>query len=212
MSAWRPFCETAHAAALAVWLAALVAGGVTASVAFPTMRELDPHLPPFAAYDGEHWPIAAGQIAERVFFITDVAQFAAAMMAILTVAPLLALGWIPRTRPATVVRIIALFLAVGALAGRLIIVAPSMNASVRAYWSAAVAGENEQAAAHRAAFNELHPIATNLMLLGFVCVAACLLASVWSAATHGDARAQLPPATRPGHTELEEPLLARKNR
>ena len=42
---------------------------VVAAVVFPKMRELDPTLPGYPAYDGAHWSLAAGIVAERVFDI-----------------------------------------------------------------------------------------------------------------------------------------------
>ena len=63
--------EAIHICALSVWVATLVVGAVCAILGFRTMRLAEPALPGFASYDGEHWRLLAGMMADRVFFVTN---------------------------------------------------------------------------------------------------------------------------------------------
>jgi hypothetical protein len=207
MRPWRAFTEMVHLVALGLWLGSLVMAAATAAVVFPTVKSLDPRLPGFAAYTGDHWLLAAGHVGERVFTISYLIAFPCSLAAIITLAALVLLFRLPRTRPAVVLRIVALVIAVAAFAAQLLVVSQSMNASLRAYWAAAQAGQNDVAARHQAAFQELHPMASTLMAITGIGVLVALGAGAWSAgAGEGDGgRAQSGPV-------LEEPALVREGR
>lgn len=207
MSSWRAFTETVHQVALGLWLGSLVMAAATAAIVFPTMKALDPRLPAFSAYTGEHWLLTAGQIGERVFTISYLIAFPCSLAAIVTLAVLVLIFRLPRTRPAVILRIIALAIAVAAFAAQLLIVSQSMNASLRAYWAAALAGENEVAARHQAAFRDLHPTASTLMGVTGVSLLVAFAAGAWSAGATASPRSN--DSTRP---QLEEPLLAKAQR
>ena len=64
----RPFASRLVLAAIALWLGVLLVSGLTAAVAFPTMKPLAPQLPDYAAVS-DHWKITAGAIANRVFTV-----------------------------------------------------------------------------------------------------------------------------------------------
>lgn len=134
----------------------------TAAVAFPTMRDLEPRLEPFASYGGDHWPIAAGKIANRVFMIADAAQLVLAMLA---AAGLAYLAFRDRLggRLLGISRLLLLATALGLFGYQLFFLRPEMDVELRSYWDAARAGQTELAEASRAAFNDRHPTASNLM-------------------------------------------------
>lgn len=142
-----------HGAALGLWLGALGMTGVIAGIAFPEMRALEPALPGFAAYAGEHWPIAAGRVMNRAFGALLLVQVAACS----TAAAALGVAWAcgsARGRRWAVHGVV-----LSALVGLLVWQAATqraMGAELRAYWAAAEAGENERAAELRAGFDAMH--------------------------------------------------------
>ena len=170
--------EGAHAAALGVWLAVLVAAGLAAAVAFPVMKELQPRLPDYAAYEGEHWVIAAGHVGRRVFSIADRVQLVAAAAAVLSLAVL------TRLRSSSGLWLAVRWLAVGTAAGLAIynglVLAPNMDDDLVAYWSAARAGDQVKADAFRAVFSAQHPHATRVLVIGVSGVLIALVAAAVS--------------------------------
>lgn len=200
MRPWRAFTEMVHLVSLGLWLGSLVMAGATAAVLFPTIKALDPRVPAFASYTGEHWLLAAGHVGERVFTVSYLIAFPCSLAAIITLAALVLVFRLPRTRPAVILRIVALAIAVAAFAAELLVVSQSMNAALRAYWAAARAGQNEAAAEHQAAFQDLHPMASTLMSITAVSLLVALGAGAWTAGATGEGSA----GTR---KELEDPAL-----
>lgn len=153
----RATLEAVHALAAGVWLAGATLGGVTASVAFPAMRTLDPVLGAYPAYDPDgHADLAAGVVANRVFLVGDVAMFAAAVLAVLATGVLIALGGLPLRRWSSGVRLLALGGALLALAYQVLVLGPRMGGQHAAYLDAAAAGDNDAAAALLDAFMSNH--------------------------------------------------------
>ncbi len=198
----RPLLESVHIFTLAIWGGSLAFTAVTAAVAFPTMRKLDPRLPEFAAYEGEHWRIAAGHIANRLFLINDMVQLAGVLVTLLTFGLLL----LTTKRAAAgvlwpyVLRAVLLSAASILVAYQLFILAPRMQTNLQAFWDAARAGDAARAEALRSAFEVDHPTASNVLVATGVCVLLSLLTAAWSAAAS--------PTTPAG--ELESPALLRK--
>lgn len=188
MSPWRTFCQTVHLVALGLWLGTLVMVGGAAAVLFPTMKSLDVRLPAFAAYDGEHWRLAAGRIGQQMFLVADLVQFPCALLTAGTFLCMMVWFGIGKRRGSTVVRALALGVAVAAAAGEILVLAPSMNGSLKAYWGAAQAGDNAAAAVHQRAFNDLHPIATNLLAVDAIAVFVALVMGARAASGTGQAR------------------------
>lgn len=170
--------------------------GAAAAVVFPTLKELDPSLPEYTAYTGEHWRIAAGQVASRVFRFSDGVQLGCAAIAVLS----LAAGLVPRSpsdrRFSLKARVAFLIGAIAVLTCQRFFLAPRMNADMLAYWGAARAGDNERAAEFRAAFDAAHPLATRLLVAQALCVLGALVTGAWSAAAR-----ERPPAGPPLPTE-----------
>ena len=193
-----------HQVALGLWLGSLVMAGAGAAIIFPTMKVLDPRLPAFGSYTGDHWLLTAGQIAERVFTISYLIAFPCSLAAVTSLAVLVVVFGLPRVRPAVILRIIALAVAVAAFAAQLLIVSRSMNSALQAYWAAAGAGQNEAAAAHQAAFQDLHPMASTLMCVTAVSLLVALAAGAWSAGATSRGMNIGPASAGP---RLEEPSL-----
>lgn len=183
LSGVRAALEAAHAAALGVWVGALVMTGAAAAVAFPTMRAMSPSLPEFASYPEDHWMIAAGRVMARVFFISDMAQLICASLAALSLAALWASGSISRRRAAQVIRAALLAALLLSLAQYLLFPARQMAQDLHSFWTAAAAGDIEQADEHRAAFDSMHGAASMRLALHSVGALATLLVGAWAAAT-----------------------------
>jgi len=203
--------EAIHVLALALWLGFLVASGAVAAVIFPLMRELDPTLSGFTGYTGEHWRIAAGQIAARIFFISDVVQFAAIFF---TVTSLVLSCWVfglPLRRVSTMVRACALGGAALLAGYQLMVLGPTMNATSRDYWEAARAGDLENATRHRERFASMHPEATTALAGTALFVTVTLIAGVCSLAAGTDTgRGGLSGSSRArGEEALQPPALLR---
>jgi hypothetical protein len=148
-------------ASLAFWLGAIVMTGVAAAVIFPTMHKLNPSLPEFALYPGEHWLIAAGKVAFRILAASDIVKVVCAVLVVVTLA---AETW-PRSRRGAMMatRWAGLFVLLGLLDYNLATLQPRMTRNLEAYWTSALAGNSEQASKYRAAFDEDHPAATRTM-------------------------------------------------
>lgn len=158
----RAFADGLALVALGLWLGVVVMSGLVAAISFPIMKSVSPSLAEFSAYPGEHWPIAAGHIARRVFDIGAVLQGGCAAISCLMLAVSV---WADsrRPRPIQAVRTIALLLAVGTLAYWRLSLSPTMDHDLDAFWAAAKAGNTELADTHKAAFNTAHPIAARAL-------------------------------------------------
>ncbi len=173
--------ETLHLTAVGVWCGALFGAGVAAAVAFPTMRNLDPTLAAYPEYTGEHWMLAAGRVAARVFVITDIAQFVCAFLAV--VGFMLATFAGDRTRSwLRFFRAAALGAAFLLVSYHLLIQGPRMDRDLRAYWDAAASGDNDAAVIRQEAFSRQHPGASRIMTATFIATLATLGLGAWSLA------------------------------
>ena len=206
MSRARAICEAVHLWALGLWLGALVLAAAAAAIVFPALKELDPSLTAFSKYQGPHWVLAGGRIGARVFTVLDVVQVACVLMAGLTLAIAVSRLGLSVQRISTFVRVALVLGLVAILAYRLALLEPSMQKSLRAYWSAAAEGDNTAAARHRAEFDAGHPLETRLLGATAALVVAAGLGAFWSMARSGAA------STASSATELEEPALARGRR
>lgn len=147
------FAIALHGAALGVWLGALGMTGVVAGIAFPAMRELDPALPAYSAYEGEHWSIAAGKVMNGAFGALLMVQTVAAVVVIGT----LAMAWAGRVvRGKRGIAHVVVCAALMALLGWQAATQRTLNARLETYWAAAEAGENARAAEMKASFDALH--------------------------------------------------------
>lgn len=181
MTSWRALAETVHIAALGLWFGVLTAAAGAAAVLFPTIKGLDARLPGYEASPAENFRILGGMVAQQVFLMADVVMFGCCLAAIATLGVLLGVYRIPAGRPATIVRVASLALALAAFASLLFIVTPSLNSASRLHWAALKAGDAAAIARHRAAVDQLHPIARNLMAGMALTVLTAFVAAVRSA-------------------------------
>ena len=155
-----------HILALTIWLASLLAAGLSAALIFMQMKKLQPSLPEYSAYTGEHWKIAGGMVANKIFLIVDFVQLGCAIVTILTLGlTLLAANRaVPKYRPPLAgVRILFLSIACGLLCYQLFILSPRMAIHLNDFWVAAKDGKMAIADAAQAAFDADHPTASNVL-------------------------------------------------
>jgi len=221
MTTPRAFAATVHLLALSLWAGVLLSTGAAAAILFPTMKQLDPSLPAYANYTGQHWLLAAGHAAEKLFLIADIVQFICALLAIISFIALFITAASAKHTPAhtnisrlgLLARGTALGVALACLAGNLVIVAPAMNRALRAYREAAQQGLTDQALAHQAAFSELHPVASNLLIATTIATITALIMGIWWLAKSANNQQPIatnhPPTSSPQRPKLEEPTLAK---
>jgi hypothetical protein len=159
MDCIRPLALRLLPAVLGVWLGVMVMSGITAAVAFPTLRSLEPHLHAFEKHPGDHWPIAAGHVARRVFDIGAVIQWACGVLAVLCTGVLM--------RGAQRLRGVAIcvILSLAALAWWRLMLDARMSRNLETYWDLARRGQQDAAEAARLAFDADHPLATRTLVV-----------------------------------------------
>ncbi len=171
--------ETLHLTALGVWAGALFGAGLTAAVTFPTMRDLEPTLGAYPGYTGDHWMLAAGQIASRVFLGTDIVQFVCAFLTIVGFAIAVIAG--PKRRSwLQFFRAAGTGLAFLLVSYHLLLLMPPMQNDLRAYWDAAKAGDTPTAEVHRQAFSDRHGDASRSIGSTAVVTLVTLGLGLWS--------------------------------
>ncbi len=178
MSTPHRIAAVVHVLSLSIWAALILAAGLAAAVAFPTMKPLNPTLPDFAAYPHDHWLIAAGHIANRIFHFTDTASIALAAIAMLSALVLIRQP-APRVR---VLWLVTLAAAAITLVYSLAILRPRMDRNLDEFWTTARAGQVETADAARARFDADHPTASRLISAQLAFVLLALGTISWSLA------------------------------
>jgi len=160
---------------LLAWSGAILAAGISAAMAFPTMESIGARMPgTWAMETSEQWRVVAGQLMDRIFLLTDWIQAVAGAVVVLALVLERSIGgrrprgWSGR------LRLLAIALGMAILAGRLAALAPEMRADLHAYWEAAEAGQWISAEDYRARFQALHPLASRLLTANL----ACLLVAV----------------------------------
>lgn len=174
--------ETVHLASLGIWAGVLGGAGIAAAVTFPTIRDLDPSLPAYTEYGGDHWMLAAGMVAGKVFVISDVVQFVCTFGAIIGFAlAVVCGGYLKTDRRSWLLFFRALFLGLAfiSVAYHLLILMPSMQHDLRQYWDAALAGDTDTAEAFRQAFSDRHPDASRSLGLTALAALVTLILGVW---------------------------------
>lgn len=144
--------------ALTFWIGAIMTVAIAAMNTFGTLPGLGVSLDGYPDFPVEHHGrLAAGIIMERNFFMADVIQMFAIPIVLVTLLAQLLFCKMPLKRPANSIRFISLSTAAVVFGIYAFTIAPDMNRELRAYWTAAEAGQVEQAELHRAAFEVDHP-------------------------------------------------------
>ncbi|MEO1585061.1 MAG: hypothetical protein AAFR96_10900 [Planctomycetota bacterium] len=205
----RRCLEIVHAAAAALWFGVAVATAAAAAIIFPTVRDLDPTLATYPDYTGEHWRLAAGHIAAKLFAFGDVVGFICLMLAgfSLTIIAATRHAWASAPK-VTFARLASLGTAVLAAGYNLFILGPRMNGNLQDYWAAAAAGNNAEALTAQQAFMADHAPASNT-LAAIAIAALALVVTSALALTASPAKATKPAPAKPT-SPLETPELATK--
>lgn len=154
---------------------------------FPRMKELQPRLEAFAAYPEDHWKIAAGQVATRLFVACDAVQMVCAGVCFCTLGLVLS-GMKKegiRAGGAMLLRALALTVAMGLVCYQLFVLGPRMQANVQSFWTFAKAGEVTRAGEFEKAFNADHPTSTNVLGGTAAAVLMLIVSGAWSQAAGG---------------------------
>lgn len=171
--------QTVSVVALGVWTGALAMAGLCAGLTFATSKDMQPTLPSFANFPDEHWRIAGGQIAQRIFVASDIVQLACAAIAVAALGAISLWGRSWFTPRRMVVRVITLALPMCVLSYQLLVLAPRMDTNLRNYWASAQAGEVDKARAFRAAFEEDHPTASKVLSATCALALVAFIAAAW---------------------------------
>jgi hypothetical protein len=169
MTGYFRIVNTFYWLALIVWISALISAGVAAMNVFGTLDAMPLELQRYAAYPVDDHPrLAAGHIMEGVFFLVDVLQFIAVPITLLALIAQVVVFHVPMRRVSNVVRSAAIVIAAALFACHATMLAPKMNRELRSYWAAAEAGQVDEAADHRRAFNAYHPAADAILRLNLL--------------------------------------------
>jgi hypothetical protein len=156
----RRWAGPLHLFILALWLGLILAIGASAAVIFPAIKSLDPSIPDYAAYTGEHWLLLAGVPASRLFAGLDGLSVAALFLAVLT-------AFLMQRESEKMWVLVARWALLALLAAAVIyqtsVFHPKMFGELTKYWDAAKLGDNTLANTHRDAFRALHPDSTTLL-------------------------------------------------
>ena len=194
---------------LCVWLGAVVCSGTFAATVFPTMKAIDPRLPAFEKYEGPHYLIAGGKLAQKIFLLADIAQFACGWSRLRRCCACSSCS--ARTRSAAGrATSSAPFRSRSrspALPGEIIVVGPALNGALRLYWAAAEAGDNVLAAKHKAGVDDLHPIASWLLSGAAISLLIAFVAGLWTITRPWEKVGDAGPSASP----YPEPTLLRKS-
>lgn len=185
MRSMAPFCHAIYWLALTIWVGVLISAGVAATSTFTVLPdpELGVHLEKFSQFEaphGTHGRIAAGHVMEPIFTFVDLAQVVASAVVLVTVLMQLTIFRQHARRSAALWNIARVLCIGGALTlftYRVLAVSPDMNRDLRAYWSAAQAGDVETADRHYAAFTANHPRASRLLNSTLLLLLASVAAS-----------------------------------
>lgn len=184
----RPAMESIHLLALGVWAGLLLMVGATAAVTFPKLAALDVRIPGFEGYDAEHHRIAAGQVMNLAFTVSDWLGLACLLVATGCFGVVLRLRRKQRgvVGPALVLRIVALVAVAILSLFSTFAFRPSLNASFENLWAAAEAGENERAIEIRDKLAPRHAKASFLLTTQLALVLIAGLAGGFDAASQAE--------------------------
>jgi hypothetical protein len=172
-----------HIVAMGLWVGSLGMTGAVAAIIFPAMKSLEPTLGAYALYSEQHWRLAAGHVASRVFFVSDIVQLFCAPLAGIALVLLVLRKRVPWPSRLIAARLVVLTLLMALLSYRFFVLAPRMDRALSDYRAAASEGEMDSASAHLLAFNTDHPIASRVLTATFVISLTGLGLGAWSASS-----------------------------
>lgn len=181
----RGLCEAVHGVAIGVWGGVLLMVGVTAAVTFPMMADLDVQVPRYSGFEGEHHRLAAGQVMNKAFAISDWLGLGCLLIA----AGCLSAMWganrsgFRRMRVGLVLRLASIGVLAVLTLFQTLAFRPHLNNAFDELWIAAEAGENERAEQIRQSLAPRHAKASFLLTTQFALVLVVGLAAGYDAAT-----------------------------
>lgn len=203
--------EAVQVAAWATWSGALLVTGLTAYFVFTLLKGLDPALPEFSAYEGEHWRLLGGYVAERLFIGADVVGF----LAICIGGGAFALAsWKGHPHPRSwtaAIRALLVMAMVAIMTYRFAVLDPAMQIDLAAYRQAAALGDTANALAMQTEYDAHHKTASNVMVASLLVSLSALgftLATTRRVMT-GAAVDRTPAKPAKPASQLQEPQLAR---
>lgn len=198
--------EAVQVAAWATWAGALLVTGTTAYFVFTLLKRLDPVLPGYSAYEGEHWRLLGGYVAERLFIGADIVGF----LAVCIGGGAFALAcWKGHPHPRTwtaAVRALLIMAMVGIMTYRFAVLDPAMQQDLSAYRQAAALGDTGNALAFQSAYDIRHKTASNVMVASLLITLGAL---GYTMATTGRVMTGKAADTTPPTPRLQEPALVR---
>ncbi len=175
MTTYSRLINIIHWLAIIIWTSAIVSAAVSAMNVFPAMDDMPLALDQYPAYPvTEHPHLAAGRIMEGIFFTTDLLQFAAVPLVVLTLAAQIFFFHSSLKRITNIIRTACIVIAAGLFAYHAFALAPNMNRELRSYWSAAEAGDLVAAQSHRDAFNTYHHKADPILRINLLLLTATI--------------------------------------
>jgi hypothetical protein len=172
---------------MGLWVGTLGMAGAAAAIIFPTMRELEPTLGAYPMYTEPHWRLAAGHVAAKLFFVSDLVQLVCAPLAGLSLVLIVLRKLAPWPSRLVAARLVLLTLVMALVSYRFFVLAPRMDRELAIYRSAATAGDMTRADEHLAAFNADHPTASRVMSGTFALTLLGFALGAWSASRRPDA-------------------------
>ena len=185
--------------------------GIAAAVIFPTIKGMNPVVPSYQAYDGEHWRLIAGRTANAVFLWSDTVQFVCAVIGLASLIVVLIASGAAWRRVTLGVRTVGFATALSLFSYSFFILRTQMNTELTRYWAAAESGDNAAAETHRLAFAEMHPQASALIAATAFAVLITLVAGMIDLTRDRSrpGRTGTPPVAPAGY---EEPSLSKGRR
>jgi hypothetical protein len=161
MTRGRIIGESVCIVIMSLWLGMIGMAGYFAAILFPTMKRLDPRLPGFESYTGDHWRIAAGKVAAQVFGAVSIAPLWVVGLYLFVFGGMCFSARNARESRTRFLTVFAVYLgstAINSVFGR-------MQHLIEAHWEAARSGEQALAASTQQEFAAMHPWATGAMLV-----------------------------------------------
>ena len=161
-----------------LWLAVVVAGGLSAATVFTPLPPLEPQIIGYEIDDVEmRGRLAAGLITQPLFELADIVQLILFPLAIVIIIAQRISGLLDRHSASQWIRIICIGLAGTFLVARFVFVNPPMHAHLDGYRDAARAGDLESARSKQTSFNEWHHTAERLWGLTGLCLIVSIAAT-----------------------------------
>lgn len=162
MNRGRIIGEALCCALMGLWLGMIGMSAYFAAMLFPTMKALSPQLAGFENYEGDHWRIAAGQVAAKVFAVLSYTPMAIVLLYLFVYGGMCFGADNARDARKRFLMVLVIFLAGLALKGSVL---GRMQRLIEAHWDAARDGQKELAASLLQDFSAMHPWATTALTL-----------------------------------------------